>query len=127
MHRTTLKGVIHAPSCTLSGVGVSVYETHAVHPIGGLPSRGFDFLGYQFHPGRKLRPSGVSHRRRQERARRLHEQGGDRQRLRLYVLRWWRWVHGGLGEGRSALVSRQGGYERTWSQVRIHLDLHRPP
>ena len=116
----------------------AIAEVHAVtgpiglrmHPdkrfIGSL-SRGFDFLGYQFHPGRKLRPSAVSHRRLRERARRLHEQGGDRQRLRLYVLRWWRWVHGGLGEGRSALVSRQGGYERTWSQVRIHLDLHRPP
>jgi RNA-directed DNA polymerase len=116
----------------------AIAEVHAVtgpiglrmHPdkrfIGSL-SRGFDFLGYQFHPGRKLRPSGVSHCRLRERARRLYEQGGDRQRLRLYVLRWWRWVHGGLGEGRSALVSRQGGYERTWSQVRIHLDLHRPP
>ena len=101
-----------------------------MHPdkrfIGWL-SRGFDFLGYQFPTGRKLRPSRVSHRRRQERARRAHGQGGDQQRLRLYVLRWWRWVHSGLGEGRRALVSRQGGYERTWSQVRIHLDLHRPP
>lgn len=29
-------------------------------------------------------------------------------------------------EGRSVLVSREGGYERTWSPVRIHLGPHRP-
>ena len=80
----------------------AIAEVHAViGPIGlrlhpdkrfigslrrGSHGRGFDFLGYQFHPGRKLRPSGVSHHRLRERARRLQEQGGDRQRLRRYVL-----------------------------------------
>ncbi len=61
-----------------------------LHPkkrfIGKL-SRGFDFLGYQLHPGRKLRPSHESQRRLRERARRLYEREADINRLRRYVTR----------------------------------------
>jgi hypothetical protein len=47
--------------------------------------------------------------------------------LRQYVERWWWWLHAGLGEGRKRLVSRQGGVDRTWHHVLMHLDLARPP
>jgi hypothetical protein len=37
--------------------------------------KGFDFLGYHFHPSRKLRPAAESLRRLAVRASRLYEQG----------------------------------------------------
>ena len=62
----------------------------------GRTDNGFDFLGYTIHPQRKLKPSPVSLQRLVARARRLYEQGGDKQRLWEYVIHWHRWLHGGL-------------------------------
>ncbi len=88
----------------------------AVHPgkrYIGRTRKGFDFLGYHLHPGRKLRPSQQSLTRLLQRARRLHEQGADENRLRQYVQRWYAWLHGGL-RGR---VSTQGRFTRIWIGV----------
>ena len=71
----------------------------------GRVEQGFDFLGYRFHPSRKLRPSDESLRRLSSRASRLYEQKGDINRLWLYVIRWTRYLWGGL----SAMVSHAGG------------------
>ncbi|MFT4627071.1 MAG: RNA-directed DNA polymerase [Myxococcota bacterium] len=95
---------------------------HRVKRFIGRTSRGFDFLGYRLHPGRKLRPSGESLRRLRTRARRLYEREGDGVRLRQYVRRWWLWLHGGLW-GR---VRRAGGAERITRHVLAHLLLLRP-
>jgi hypothetical protein len=70
----------------------------------GWVEQGFDFLGYRFHPSRKLRPSEESLRRLALRASRLYEQGVDMNRLRLYVS-WTRWPWGGL----PGIVSVAGG------------------
>ena len=62
-----------------------------VHPdkrFIGRTTRKFDFLGYRLRPGRKLRPAAQSTHRLVRRARRLHEQGADEDRLRRYVRRW---------------------------------------
>jgi RNA-directed DNA polymerase len=56
----------------------------------GRTTLGFDFLGYQIRAGARLRPSAEGLRRLRERARQLYEREGDWQRLRQYVLRWWR-------------------------------------
>ena len=85
----------------------------------GAATKGFDFLGYQFHPRRKLRASRESLRRLRERARRLHEQGADTRRLREYVLRWWRWFMGGL----DGMVSRKGGLRRIYNHILTHLQI----
>ena len=66
------------------------------HFVGRI-ERGFDFLGYRFHPARRLRPSAESLRRLLARARRLHEQGAGGRRLWQYVARWTRWLWAGLG------------------------------
>lgn len=92
-------------------------EVHPDKRFIGRTTRGFDCLGYRFHPGRKLRPAQQSLDRLFERARRLHEQGADQDRLRAYVQRWFSWLHGGL-HGR---VSRQGRYQRIWIRVLIFL------
>ena len=44
--------------------------------------------------------------RLRQRARRLHEQGADRNRLRQYVQRWYDWLHAGLRNR----VSTQGRF-----------------
>ncbi|MCP4083381.1 MAG: hypothetical protein GY743_24445 [Planctomycetaceae bacterium] len=74
----------------------------------GRIDKGFDFLGYQIHPFRKLRPSAESLRRLVVRAGRLYEQGVDIRRLWRYVTRWTRWPWGGL----DGLVFRGGGVKR---------------
>lgn len=94
----------------------------SVHPdkrFIGKTIKGFDFLGYRFRPGRKPRPAQQSINRLITRARRLHEQGADLDRLRQYVWRWYRWLHGGL-RGR---VSTKGRFIRVWVTVlkRLHL------
>ncbi len=83
----------------------------------GPTHRGFDFLGYRLHPGRKLRPARQSLNRLLQRARRLHEQGADNDRLRQYAQRWYIWLHGGL-RGR---VSTHGRFTRIWTTVLHHL------
>ncbi len=88
----------------------------------GRVTVGFDFLGYRLHPGRKLRPSWESLRRLRMRARRLYEREADLGRLRQYVARWWRWLHGGLW-GR---VSRLGGIPRLTKHILAHLRINRP-
>lgn len=79
----------------------------------GRISMGFDFLGYHFQSGQKLRPSAESLRRLTERARRLYEQGNDINRLRQYVTRWVSWIRDGLAD----LVSLAGGIEKYWIYV----------
>ena len=95
---------------------------HRVKRFIGRTSTGFDFLGYRLHPGRLLRPSQESLRRLRTRARRLYEREGDVNRLRQYVRRWWRWLHGGLW-GR---VRRAGGAERITRHVLAYLRIPRP-
>ena len=95
---------------------------HATKRFIGRAIRGFDFLGFDFHPGRKLRPSRESIRRLRERARRLYEREGDIHRLRQYVASWQRWIFGGL----DGLVSRQGGHRRTTRHILSHLHIPRP-
>jgi hypothetical protein len=85
----------------------------------GRTSKGFDFLGYQVQPGRKLRPSATSLHRLTERARRLYEQGASIKRLRQYVTRWYRWLLGGLDD----LVSKKGGLTRYRVYVLKHLHI----
>jgi RNA-directed DNA polymerase len=102
----------------LRGLGLRVHRKEKVFI--GAATKGFDFLGYQFHPRRKLRASRESLRRLRERARRLHEQGADTRRLREYVVRWWRWFMGGL----DGMVSRTGGWHRVERRVLRWLDIH---
>jgi hypothetical protein len=90
---------------------------HPVKRFIGRTSKGFDFLGYQVQPGRKLRPSATSLHRLTERARRLYEQGASIVRLRQYVTRWHRWLRGGLDD----LVSKKGGSTRYRVYVLKHL------
>ena len=93
-----------------------------LHPMKrfiGRTSKGFDFLGYQIQPGRKLRPSPTSLHRLTERARRLYEQGASLTRLRQYVSRWHLWLMGGLDD----LVSKKGGSTRYWVYVLKHLHI----
>ncbi len=79
----------------------------------GRIEKGYDFLGYHFDPARKLRPSAESLRRLAQRANRLKEQGADVKRLWLYVIRWTRWLWGGLrGE-----VSVRGGVKKYFVYV----------
>lgn len=92
-------------------------EVHPNKRFIGRTTRGFDFLGYRLHPGRKLRPSQQSLDRMVARARQLHEQGASRRRLREYVQRWFNWLHGGL-RGR---VSRQGRFRQIWIWVLTRL------
>ncbi len=73
----------------------------------------------------RLRPSRMSLRRLRERARRLHEHGGDDERLRLYAERWWVWIHAGLGEGRASMASRKGGLKRHRREVLRYLQYRR--
>ena len=75
--------------------------------------------------GRRLRPSRESLRRLRERARRLHEHGGDDERLRLYAERWWVWIHAGLGEGHASMASRKGGLKRHRREVLRYLQYRR--
>ncbi|MCP4629874.1 MAG: hypothetical protein GY850_41155 [bacterium] len=70
--------------------------------------KGFDFLGYQIHPSRKLRPSAESLRRLVVRAGRVYEEGVDIRRLRQYVTGWTRRLWGEL----DGLVFRGGGVKR---------------
>jgi len=83
----------------------------------GKTAKGFDLLGYRFRLGRKLRPAAPSIDRLTTRARRLNEQGADHDRLRQYLWRWYRWLHGGL-RGR---VTTKGRFTRIWIRVLQHL------
>lgn len=92
-------------------------EVHPNKRFIGRTTRGFDFLGYRLHPGRKLRPSQQSLDRMIARSRQLHEQGASHRRLREYVQHWFSWLHGGL-RGR---VSRQGRFRQIWIRVLTRL------
>ena len=85
----------------------------------GRIDKGFDFLGYQIHPSRRLRPSAESLRRLAVRAGRLYEQGDDSRRLWRYVTRWTRWLWGGL----NGLVTRKGGDKRYMVYVLKQLQI----
>ncbi|ABB23752.1 hypothetical protein [Pelodictyon luteolum] len=85
-------------------------------PTEGRANGCIDFLGYQIHPDRKLRPSATSLHRLTERARRLYEQGASLTRLRQYVTRW---LLGGLDE----LVTTKGDVTRYWVYVLKHLHI----
>ena len=85
----------------------------------GRVEKGFDFLGYRIHRGRKLRPALQSLNRLIERARRLHEQGADEDRLRQYVRRWFTW----LGSGLHGRVSTKGRFPRIYVYVLKKLNI----
>ncbi len=86
---------------------------HPVKRFIGRTVKSFDFLGYQIHQNRKLRPSAVSLHRLTERARQLYERGVSEERLRQYVIRWHRWLHGGLDE----FVTRVQVTKKSFSMV----------
>jgi len=71
-------------------------------------TKGFDFLGYIFKTGRKLRPFKVCLKRFAVCARQLYEQGVNYNRLRQYVALWVKYIHAEL----KGLVSRKGGSKR---------------
>jgi RNA-directed DNA polymerase len=96
---------------------------HRIKRFIGRTTQGFDFLGYQIRAGARLRPSAEGLRRLRERARQLYEREGDWQRLRQYVVRWWRWHLGGL----DGMVRWRGGVKRTWHHVCTHLAGKHPP
>jgi RNA-directed DNA polymerase len=88
----------------------------ALHPdkrFIGRTTAGFDFLGYRFHSGRRLRPATQSLERLLTRSRRLYEQGAPRARLWRYLERWVDWLWGGLGR----IVSRKGGRRTYWIYI----------
>ena len=95
----------------------------SIHPakkfIGRVES-GFDFLGYPFQLGRKLRPSKVSYDRLRTNARRLYERAADINQLLRYLERWQLWIFGGL----RGLVSRQGGVRRTKKNILNYLHIN---
>jgi RNA-directed DNA polymerase len=88
----------------------------------GRTSAGFDFLGYRFQPGRRLRPAMQSLERLVTRSRRLYEQGATRARLWRYLQRWVDWLWGGLG----GTVSRQGGRRTYWIYILERLAIPKP-
>lgn len=114
--RHKLRAAIRRVHAVLEALRLSV---HPEKRFIGKTARGFDFLGYRFRPGRKLRPAQQSIDRLITRARRLHEQGADLDRLRQYVWRWYRWLHGGL-RGR---VSTKGRFIRVWVLILKQLHL----
>ena len=96
-------------------------ELHRDKRFIGRTTAGFDFLGYRFQPGRRLRPAAQSLQRLLTRSRRLYEQGATRARLWRYVERWVDWLWGGLGR----IVSRKGGRRTYWIYILTRLDLPR--
>lgn len=108
--RHALRRAIRKVHEVLSGLSLAL---HPVKRFIGRTEMGFDFLGYQIHPNRKLRPSRVSLHRLTERARQLYEREASIKRLWQYVIKWHRWLHGGL-EG---MVSNKGGFTKYWVYV----------
>jgi hypothetical protein len=115
--RWYLRAAIQTMYSILDSVGLRVHQQEKRF-IGRI-EKGFDFLGYSFHPSRKLRPSEESLRRLSSRASRLYEQKGDINRLWLYVSRWTRYLWGGL----SAMVSHAGGIKRYFVFVLNQLQI----
>jgi len=103
--RWHLRAAIRILTETIQSLGLTL---HRVKRFVGRIEKGFDFLGYQIHPSRRLRPSPESLRRLSVRARRLYEQGASSCRLWQYVSRWTRWLWAGM----DGLVSRKGGVKR---------------
>jgi len=97
-------------------------ELHADKRFIGRTTAGFDFLGYRFQPGRRLRPAAQSLERLLTRSRRLYEQGVTRARLWRYVERWVDWLWGGLG----GIVSRKGGRRTYWIYILARLAIPTP-
>ncbi|NTU68892.1 MAG: hypothetical protein HGB02_08440 [Chlorobiaceae bacterium] len=114
--RHTFKSAIRTVHRVLADLKLTL---HPVKRFIGRTEKGFDFLGYQIHPDRKLCPSATSLHRLTERARRLYEQGASIKRLRQYVTRWHRWLLGGLDE----LVTTKGGVTKYWVYVLKHLHI----
>ena len=96
-------------------------ELHPDKRFIGRTTAGFDFLGYRFQPGRRLRPATQSLQRLLTRSRRLYEQGATRARLWRYLERWVDWLWDGLG----SIVSRKGGRRTYWIYILMCLDLPR--
>ncbi|WP_081423677.1 reverse transcriptase domain-containing protein [Pelodictyon luteolum] len=114
--RHTFKSAIRTVHCVQSDLKLTL------HPVKRFISRtenGFDFLGYQIHPDRRLRPSATSLHLITEHARRLYEHGASIMRLRQYVTRWHRWLLGGLDK----LATTKGSGTRYWIFVLKRLDI----
>jgi RNA-directed DNA polymerase len=104
--RWQLKRAVAVLHAEFASLGLRAHQTKRF--VGRLRDGdevGFDFCGYQFVKGRKLRVSAEGHRRHLARIRQLIEQGASLKRLREYVNRWLSWVHGGL----KGLVEEKGG------------------
>ena len=78
-------------------------EQHPRKTFIGRACRGIDFLGYRLSPVVLTVAASTVYRFRQRRAR-LYEQGAERVRIGQYVLRWLRWLKGGIGH-RDCLIS----------------------
>ncbi len=112
--RWHLRAAIRSLNEAIASVGLCLHQEKR---FVGRMDKGFDFLGYQIHPSRRLRPSAESLRCLVVRAGRLYEQGDDIGRLRQYVTRWTPWLWGAL----DGLVSRKGGFKRYLVHVLIKL------
>ncbi len=112
--RWHLRAAIRSLIVVIESLGLCLHQEKR---FVGRIDKGFDFLGYQIHPSRRLRPSAQSLRRLVVRAGRLYEQGDDISRLRQYITRWTRWLWGAL----DGLVSRRGGVKRYLVYVLIKL------
>ena len=114
--RWRLRSAIRILIKTVHSLGL---DLHKRKRFVGRIDKGFDFLGYQIEPGRKLRPSPESLKRLVTRARRLYEHGAGSDRLWQYVSRWAGWLWGGLG----LLVSVKGGVKRYFVHVLKQLKI----
>jgi RNA-directed DNA polymerase len=103
--RWHLRAAIRSLNEAIASVGLCLHQEKR---FVGRINKGFDFLGYQVHPSRWLRPSAESLRRLVVRAGRIYEPGADIGRLRQYITRWTRWLWGAL----DGLVTRKGGVKR---------------
>ena len=91
--RWKFKEAIKLMHKTLDSLQISVHTQEK--RFVGKTSKGFDFLGYYFKTGRKVKPSKKSMERFSQRARQLLEQG-DLNRLLSYAEKFLCYVIGGL-------------------------------
>jgi RNA-directed DNA polymerase len=117
--RWHLRDAIRTMYSVIQSLGLTLHQQEK--RFIGRAKKGFDFLGYHFHPSRKLRPSAESLRRLVKRARRLYEQKGDFNRVWQYVTRWVSYIRGGL----DGLVSLAGGIRRYWVYILMSLNIRK--
>ncbi|NES69413.1 MAG: hypothetical protein F6K24_31400 [Okeania sp. SIO2D1] len=91
--RWKLRKAIKVVNHVLAGLRV---EKHPDKTFIGRITRGFDFLGYWFSPGRV----GVAKKtveRMMDKVTRQYAQGAEYVRIESYLTHWWCWVRSGMG------------------------------